>query len=195
MRTQKLLNYFLQGLFICGPIAITIYALIAVFKMIDGIIPVSDVFTQLLGFRIYGVGFIIIVSIVIGIGYFSSNFFLNKLISLMESLINRSQVVKQIYSSIKDLIGAFAGEEKRFNQPVLIMIDKANNIERMGFITQTDLEDIGAAGKVAVYCPMSYSFAGEVLIVPRESVTLVTGISATEAMKFIVSGGVTKLDD
>jgi uncharacterized membrane protein len=42
---------------------------------------------------------------------------------------------------------------------------------------------------------MSYSFAGEVLIVPKESVTLVTGISATEAMKFIVSGGVTKLDE
>ena len=113
----------------------------------------------------------------------------------MESLINRSKMLKQIYGSMKDLFGAFAGEEKRFNQPVLVLVDKVNQIERMGFITQDDLEDIGAIGKVAVYFPMSYSFAGEVLIVPKEQVTLVTGISAAEAMKFIVSGGVTKLDD
>ncbi|MFM2225527.1 MAG: hypothetical protein RJA07_1729 [Bacteroidota bacterium] len=193
--TKKFINYFLQGLFIVGPISITIAALLWLFNKIDNIIPINDITERFFNFSAPGIGFILFISLIIMIGYFSTNFFLNKIIGVMEKLINRSKFLKFVYGSIKDLIGAFAGEQKRFDTPVLVTIDKTNQIQRMGFITQSDLEDIGAVNKVAVYCPMSYSFAGDLLIVPKENVTIVSGITAAEAMKFIVSGGVTKLDD
>jgi uncharacterized membrane protein len=195
MKTKKLINYFLQGLFVAGPIAITIYALMAVFNLIDDIIPIRDLTEKIFGVKIYGIGFIIIITLLVILGYFSSNFIFSKLLQMLESMINKSSLIKQIYSSIKDLIGAFAGEQKRFNQPVLVTIDKLNGVQRMGFVTQTDLEELGVPGKVAVYCPISYSFAGDLIIVPKENVSHITGITPAEAMKFIISGGVTKLDD
>lgn len=195
MKTKKLVNYFLQGLLITAPIAVTIYAIIAIFNLVDELIPIREISYNLFGVRIYGVGFVLVLVLLIIIGYFSSNFFLTKGLQLLESMINRSSILKQIYSSIKDLIGAFAGEKKTFNQAVLVTIDKVNGLQRMGFITQSDLEDIGLEGKVAVYCPISYSISGDLIIVPKENISLVQGITAAEAMKFIVSGGVTKLDD
>ncbi len=195
MNTKKILNYFLQGLFIIGPISLTIFALIWLFQKIDNIIPVGYLMDKYLHFYIPGIGFILFISLIILVGYFSTNFFLNKILLGLENLINRSKFLKFVYGSIKDLIGAFAGEQKRFDKPVLIMIDKENEIQRIAFITQDDLHDIGAPGKVAVYCPWSYSFAGELLIVPKENVQVLSDITAAEAMKFVVSGGVTKLDD
>ena len=77
---------------------------------------------------------------------------------------------------------------------MLVLIDKANDIRQMGFITQTDLSEIGLReDKVAVYMPMSYAFSGKLLIVPKEYITPLD-ISSTDAMKFIVSGGVTDID-
>jgi uncharacterized membrane protein len=195
MTTKRLFNYFLRGLLVTGPLALTVYALVMVFNMVDSIIPMREWSYQLFHVRLYGIGFLVVVAFTILMGYFSYNFLFNKLIMAMEALIGRSKLLKQVYGSIKDLIGAFAGEEKRFNKPVLVMIDKENQVQRMGFLTHDDLSDFGTKDSVAVYCPMSYSFAGIVLIVPRTSITPITGITSTEAMKFIVSGGVTKLDD
>ena len=195
MNTKKIINYFLQGLFIVGPISLTIFALIWLFNRMDSIIQVRELMENFLHFYIPGLGFLLFISIIILVGYFSTNFFLNKLMGVIESLINRSKFLKFVYGSIKDLIGAFAGEQKRFDKPVLVWIDKANGIQRLAFLTQDDLHDIGVPGKVAVYCPWSYSFAGELLIVPKENVEILNDITAAEAMKFIVSGGVTKLDD
>ena len=47
-------------------------------------------------------------------------------------------------------------------------------------------------GQVAVYIPFAYAFSGEMYIVPASYVTFVE-ISAGEWMKFIISGGVTKV--
>jgi uncharacterized membrane protein len=48
---------------------------------------------------------------------------------------------------------------------------------------------------VAVYLPMAYSVAGNVYIVPKEKIRPITSISATQSMKFAVSGGVTTISD
>jgi uncharacterized membrane protein len=48
---------------------------------------------------------------------------------------------------------------------------------------------------VAVYLPMAYSVAGNVYIIPKERIKFLPGISAADAMKFAVSGGVTQSDE
>ena len=67
------------------------------------------------------------------------------------------------------------------------------DIHEMGFITHEDLQDFQIKDKVAVYLPMSYSLSGRLIIVPRANVKPLD-VDASDAMKFIVSGGVTDVD-
>ena len=75
---------------------------------------------------------------------------------------------------------------------MLVKVNLISDLEKMGFITQNDLSEIGIKDKVSVYFPHSYNFSGEMFIVPVEHITPLD-IPPTEAMKFIVSGGVTKV--
>jgi uncharacterized membrane protein len=106
--------------------------------------------------------------------------------------INRLPLFKFLYSSIKDLTEAFVGEEKKFNEPVLVEVGSAG-VKKIGFLTQKDLTTLGLPGQVAVYFPYSYSFAGQVVIVPADKVKPIDK-SAAEMMKFVISGGVSGLD-
>src|SRR5205823_2551377 len=108
-------------------------------------------------------------------------------------LIDRAPLMKVIYSSVKDLISAFVGEKKRFNHPVLVTTERNSLIWRIGFITNDNLTNMGLnKDMVAVYIPFSYSFMGELIIVPIENVKPINA-SGTNMMKFIVSGGVTEI--
>jgi len=111
--------------------------------------------------------------------------------SLFEGSIRHLPLVSLIYFSVKDLISAFVGDKKKFNQPVLVLMNRESGIRKIGFITQTDLSNLGLDDAVMVYCPHSYAFSGELYLVPAENVKLLT-MSSSEAMKLIVSGGVSK---
>lgn len=141
-----------------------------------------------------GLGVVIIVGAITAFGYLTSIFFFRTAADWFDSLVNRIPFVKLIYSSIKDLLGAFVGDKKKFNKPVLITINKENNIYRIGFITQADLSDLGLKDMVVVYLPQSYAVAGDHFVVPKESVRPLD-VSGPVAMKFIISGGVSGFRD
>jgi len=68
-------------------------------------------------------------------------------------------------------------------------------VERIGFITQTDLTELGISeGKIGVYIPFSYAVTGNLIIVPKKNVTPIKG-KASDVMKFIISGGVTTIEE
>jgi uncharacterized membrane protein len=95
---------------------------------------------------------------------------------------------------VTDLLGAFVGQKKSFNRPVLVKLSKENDIEVIGFITDDDLHELGnIRNKVGVYLPMSYSFAGHLVIVPVENVKPIDK-SSVDVMKYIVSGGVVDIE-
>lgn len=60
----------------------------------------------------------------------------------------------------------------------------------IGFITKESLASRGMVNEVVVYLPQSYNFAGQIIVVPKEQVTIINA-SSSEVMAFIVSGGVT----
>jgi uncharacterized membrane protein len=195
-RLSKLIEYFLQGLLVIAPVAITIYAVYWIVSSIDNLIPI---FTEKgadgrIYIRNYGLGFVIIIVAICLIGYLSSFFIKNKLFSLFDGLLTKTPGIRFIYSTVKDFFEAFAGEKKKFNKPVLANIDD-NDVWRVGFITQEDTTELGFKDYVAVYIPMSYSIAGNVYLLPKNRIKPITNINATEAMKFSISGGVTNVDD
>ncbi|HDH00279.1 MAG TPA: DUF502 domain-containing protein, partial [Nitrospirae bacterium] len=105
-------------------------------------------------------------------------------------VFTRLPLVKMIYSSIKDLIGAFVGDKKGFNMPVLVSISPESKIHVIGFVTKKNLENIGLSDMVAVYLPQSYNFAGNLIIVPKEQIRPLD-VDSSDLMAFIVSGGIT----
>ena len=199
---RRLFQYFLQGILILAPIAITVWAITAAFNFIDGILPniLHSIFPKMMEDaagnlkRIPGVGFVLVILLVLFIGYISSSFIFGKVVDLFEQVLEKTPGIKFIYSTVKDFFEAFAGEKKKFTLNVLANVDD-NDVWRVGFITQDDMEDFGLKDYVAVYVPMAYSVAGNVYIIPKNRVRPITNISATETMKFAVSGGVTNVDD
>jgi uncharacterized membrane protein len=190
---KKIFLYFIQGIIITVPVAITAFVLYKIFSLVAGLFthfgvivnPVVDPFI------VTGCALVLIFLM----GLLGSSIILRPLFTLFDHAMERTPVVKTIYSSIKDLLSAFVGSKKRFNKPVLITINKENNIQQLGFITQEDLSELNiASGTMAVYVPLSYSFSGNLLIVPVDHITHVDA-SSSEVMKFIVSGGVTDIDD
>lgn len=193
---RKLLQYFLQGLLIMAPVAITIYALFFVIFTIDGWLPLFS-YTDAFGVthvRNYGLGFILIIGIIILIGYFSSFFITSKIISFMDRFMQKAPGIKHIYGTTRDFVEAFAGNKKKFTQNVLACVDD-NDVWRIGFITKDDMSDFGLKDHVAVYIPMSYSVAGTVYIIPRTRIKMLTNFSSAQTMKFAVSGGVTEMTE
>jgi uncharacterized membrane protein len=199
---KKLFQYFLQGVLVMAPISITIWAIATAFNFVDGIIPnlVHSIFPTVMEDgsgnikHIPGVGFVLIIGIVLLIGYISSSFIFNKIVSVFDQLLQKTPGIKFIYSTLKDFFEAFAGEKKKFTQNVLASVD-GNDVWRVGFITRDDMHEFGFRDYVAVYIPMAYSIAGNVYIIPRNRVKPITNISATQTMKFAVSGGVTVIDE
>ncbi len=181
---KKFLQYFLQGVLVLAPIAITIYALYWVYDKIDGILrPVV---------HIPGIGFIIIIAFVLLVGWISSFFVMGRLLSIFDSLLEKTPGIKLIYGFIKDFFEAFAGEKKKFTKSVLANIDD-NDVWRVGFVTQEDMSNFELVDYVAVYVPMAYSVSGNVYIIPRARIKAITTMSPSQAMKFAVSGGVTNM--
>jgi uncharacterized membrane protein len=144
---------------------------------------------RLLNLQYPGSGILIIIVTVTVIGYIGSTLIAKPIFDLFEKLLNRLPLVRIIYSSLKDLISAFVGDKKKFDQPVLVTINKQSDLQKLGFITQEDLSNLGIKEKIAVYLPHSYNFSGDLFIVPRENVVLIRA-SGADIMKFIVSGGV-----
>ena len=134
-------------------------------------------------------GFVITILSITLIGFISSNFITRKLVRLVEMIFTKLPLVKMIYTSVKDLIGAFVGDKKSFDKPVLVTLSPESNVQAIGFVTRDSLGNIGFADKVAVYLPQSYNFAGNLIVIPREQVTPISAESG-DIMAFIVSGGV-----
>jgi uncharacterized membrane protein len=200
--TRKLFSYFLQGVIILAPISITIYVVISLFNSIDSILPnlVHSLFPRLAideagnPKRIPGLGFVVFISIALLIGYISPSFIVSRLVHIADRMLERVPGIKFIYSTIKDFFEAFGGSKRKFDKAVLVSID-AEDIWRIGFITQEELDEFGLQEYVAVYCPQSYAFAGNLFFVKRGRVRLITDISSADAMKFAISGGVADIDE
>jgi len=125
------------------------------------------------------------------LGFIGGSIFLRPIKKLVDSFMEKAPLLNLIYTSIRDLLSAVVGKEKKFNQPVLVKVNTISELEKVGFLTQEDLTDLGIKDKVSVYFPHSYNFSGEMFIVPSEHIKPLD-MSPTDAMKFVVSGGVAK---
>jgi len=191
--TNLLLKYFVQGLLLITPVTITIWAVFKLFAWVDDIL--KDYITKIIGFEIPGLGFVLLLFSITLIGLLGSTIFFTPVWAYFDRLLSKAPLIKLIYTGIKDLVSAFVGQKKRFTEPVLVRISSTTDMEKLGFITNKDLSIIGlSADKVAVYLPHSYAWSGNLVIVPAKHVRAIDA-STADVMKFIISAGVTNIED
>lgn len=182
---------------VLAPILVTLYAIYWIVTSIDELIPLFT-FTDEDGkvkVRNFGLGFLLIIAVITLVGYLSAFFIQSRIFNLFDHWLEKAPGIKFIYTTVKDFFEAFAGEKKKFNQPVLANIDD-NDVWRVGFLTKESVEDFGLDDYVAVYIPMSYSIAGNVYLIPASRIKrLDAHVTPAEAMKFAISGGVTKVEE
>jgi len=189
---RGLIKYFMQGLLYLVPITVTIWVIVFAFNYLDNLVKPYE--TEYLGYEIPGLGLLILALIIVFIGYLGSTIIFNPLISFIERMINRAPLIKDIYSAIKDLLSAFVGSKKKFNSPVLVTMNETG-LKRIGFVTREKMMQMNIPeGYMVVYLPFSYGVMGTVIIVKKEMVEKIEE-SSTNVMKFIVSGGVTEMDE
>lgn len=176
---NDLAKNFFEGLLILVPVVTTIYVAWLILETVDG----------WLNIPVPGVGILVTLILITITGRYASTMFVQKLLDLMEGVLIRAPFVKILYTSLKDLIAAFMGEKRRFDQPVLVALSTKGYGEAVGFVTRSDLKFLGLLDHVAVYFPQSYNFAGHVLIFPKTQVRPLE-VESADVMAFIVSGGV-----
>ncbi len=176
-----IIRSFLNGLLIVIPIGLTFYLIISLFNLLDGFF----------NFKQTGLGVLVTLTSITFVGYLASKFFAKPLFNLVEKVLTKAPFIRFIYSSIKDLMEAFVGEKRKFNKPVLVKMG-SDGVYKLGFLTENHLESIGMEGYSAVYLPHSYNISGNVYIIESNRIKELD-VDATELMKFIVSGGVTKI--
>ena len=201
-KLKNILQYFFQGIIIIAPISITLFVVIWLFNVVDNFLPniLYNLFPKLMTApdgslrTIPGVGFLLVVLSVTFLGWLSSSFIVSKIVSVLGKVLEQTPGIKYIYTSVKDFLEAFGGNRKKFDKPVLVSVD-AIDTWRMGFITQNDVAQFGLTEHVAVYVPLSYALTGVVYFVPKEKIKPLTNLNSAEAMKFVISGGVTQLEE
>ena len=183
-----------RGALVIFPIGAAVFFIYWIFSKIDSALNLSDMFwVDQAGKPIYvpGLGILTIIVILVVVGITVTNFVTEPIYNWLNRWLNKLPIFNVIYTSFKDLAEAFVGDDKKFNEPVLVEVN-GTGLKKIGFLTQKDLSKIGLPGEVAVYFPFSYSFAGQLCIVSSDRIKPLK-MSASEAMKFIVSGGVSNL--
>jgi len=176
---KLVVRYFLRGVVVVVPAAVTIWILWQVFVAIDRIVPLPYP----------GAGLAITLVGTILVGILASNIVTRRLFEWTERFFERAPVARIIYRSIKDLIEAFVGDQKRFNKPVVVDLVESGDVRAIGFVTCEDLAHLGMPGSTGVYFPQAYNVAGNLIIVPSTRVRALDTDPA-RTMAFVVSGGV-----
>jgi uncharacterized membrane protein len=180
---SRLLNYFLRGLVVVVPLALTVYVCVVIFTTID----------SWLGLPIRGVGFLLALLLITVVGFLASSIVTRTLLAALDGVLDRLPFVRLLYSSAKDMLNAFVGEKRRFDKPVLVSLSEDGAVKVMAFLTADSLASLGIHDHVTVYMPQSYGFAGHILLVPATRVQRIDA-DAADVMAFIISGGVTQVE-
>jgi uncharacterized membrane protein len=178
----RLLNYFFRGLIVLAPAVVTVYVFWLIFSEVD----------TWLGFRVPGLGIVITVLLITFFGFLTSTVLARWLLAAVDQMFKKLPLVRLVYTSTRDLIGAFVGEQRRFDRPVMVKTHGDGSEQAFGFITGDSLKRFGLEDHVTVYLPFSYALTGAVRVYPSKNVRPID-VDSAELMAFVVSGGVTEM--
>ncbi|HIY75203.1 MAG TPA: DUF502 domain-containing protein [Candidatus Sphingobacterium stercorigallinarum] len=192
---QKFFYYLIKGTLVVVPLAGAIFLIVWLVATVDGALNITEHFLQDdQGEPLYipGLGILSVIILLTLVGLIFTNLVTDPIRNWLGRTVNKIPLFNTLYSSIRDFTEAFVGDAKKFNEPVLVEFNDSG-LKRIGFLTQRDLTALELENHVMVYFPYAYSVAGQIAVVSADRVRKLN-ISATDAMKLVVSGGVSGLE-
>lgn len=189
-------KYFVTGLLILVPLAITLWVLNLIVGTMDQsllLLPARWRPEAVFGFAIPGLGTILTLLIIFLTGLATRNFIGNRVVALWESILRRIPVFNTIYSSVKQVSDTlFSSSGNAFRKALLIEYPRkgAWTIAFMTGVPGGDVRNHLVGDYVSVYVPTTPNpTSGFFLMVPRAE-TVELDMNVDEALKYIVSMGV-----
>ncbi|TMU86852.1 DUF502 domain-containing protein [Bacillus sp. BHET2] len=189
-----IIKSFINGVLTIVPIGLVTYVVYKMFLFLDGLL--GNVLKPYLDENyIPGIGLLATIILLTLLGFLSTKVFTGTIIRIVDIILHRIPFVKTIYSVIKDTIHSFLGEKKSFSKVALVTMP-GTTLKCLGFITTEHLTDLHSdlQEHVAVYIPQTFQVAGITFLIPKSDIDILE-IKSEEAMKFILSGGMTTKSD
>lgn len=188
-------NTFFTGLALLAPIAITLWILTFTLNFLDNFL--GRFIYPIIGRQVWGLGIILTIGFIFMIGYLARNIVGNSIINYLEDLFKRLPLVKNIYSSTKQVVDAFflGGGMESFKKVVMIEYPR-KGIYTLGFMTRENISGVVNVGKhlSSVFIPTTPNpTSGFFLMIPRDEIT-VLNISVEDGIKLIVSAGMISVE-
>lgn len=193
-------KYFITGLLILVPLAITLWVLHAIISTMDQsllLLPAQWRPEQLVGFQVLGIGTILTLLIIFLTGLLAQNFIGNYVVEAWEALLKRIPIVNSIYSSVKQVSDTlFSSSGNAFRKAVLVQYPRQGSWT-IAFLTGIPGGDVAnhlQGDYVSIYVPTTPNpTSGFFLMVPKAD-TIELDMSVDAALKYIVSMGVVAPD-
>ncbi|PLX20012.1 MAG: hypothetical protein C0601_00365 [Candidatus Muiribacterium halophilum] len=192
-------TYFLTGIAVLLPSALTLYVIITLFHWADSGF-IADFTKNLTGYKIPGLGFIFTISAIILSGVFAKNFIGQKIFGFVENLLLRIPLAKNIITAIRQLLDFMKANRKSvFNKAILVEYPR-RDCWVIGFVS-TDApkivrealnedNEVRSSKLISVFIPTTPNpTSGFLVFVPKKEVVELE-ITMEEAMKIVISGGV-----
>jgi uncharacterized membrane protein len=189
-------KYFITGLLVLVPLAITLWVLNLIISTMDQsllLLPARWQPEALFGVRIPGMGTILTLLIIFLVGLATRNFVGNKVVWAWELMLTRIPVVSTIYSSVKQVSDTlFSSSGNAFRKAVLVEYPR-KGCWTIAFLTGVpggDVRNHLVGDYISIYIPTTPNpTSGFFLMVPRAD-TVELDMNVDEALKYIVSMGV-----
>jgi len=189
-------KYFITGLLILVPLAITVWVLNLVIGTLDQsllLVPQRFRPQSLFGFDIPGLGTILTILIVFLTGLLTNNLVGNYVVKLWERLLQRIPIVNSLYSSVKQVSDTlFSSSGNAFRKAVLVPYPHQNSWT-IAFLTGVPGGDAAnhlVGDYVSVYVPTTPNPTSGFFLMMKRSDVVELDMSVDAALKYIVSMGV-----
>ncbi len=192
-------SYLLAGLVVWLPILLTIWILSFIIDLLDhsiALLPKAYQPVHVFGVNLPGLGVVLSLIILLATGVFATNFLGQRLVRWSELFLDKIPLVRSIYNTSKQMIQAvFSTNSQAFRKVVLVEYPR-KGLWTLAFQTGTTSEELTKDlenDMISIFVPTTPNpTAGFLLMVARNEVKELT-MSVEEALKYIISLGVTKI--
>lgn len=182
---------FLTGLVALLPITATLYLFFWVMGAAEGFLGSIMKIVLPVGWYRPGMGVAASLAMIFVVGLMMEFLLIKGLAARFEAIIYRVPLVKSIYGATREFL-SFMLEGKGKGPRQVVAYTFANGITMVGFVTKRNLSFINseaAAGKVAVYFPLSYQIGGYTVLVPAAEL-IPLDMPMEQAMRFVMTAGI-----